>query len=98
MKPYKFAFNCVGVPKKDVNFLIEMIDNSRKIKWETFRKHVDVEELKPLLPSYSFSFNGQGMHPKDDPYVFFCKSKYKGEVCYYMSWSAIEFVFLKEMV
>lgn len=90
-KDYHFRLNCVRARGRDVQELSRMIDRAREITWETLIRHVPVDEIHELFPHY----HGSGLHIKDDWAVGFYKSKWYGRTCYYIDWSAIEFVFTK---
>jgi len=38
----------------------------------------------------------QGLVLEDDWHVSFCKSTYQGEPCYYIQWSRIEYIWLRQ--
>ena len=70
----QFIGTCVENPFKNVNQLINMIDNAREITKATFLKHCDVDidilrEMKRFPNDYMFCKNGQ---------------------VYFFTWSAIE--------
>jgi len=96
---YIYETNCVSSHADDLE---PMIDGAREITWETFRKHVHVSEVQRVFSNYSY--RGEKINPetgeatcefhiKDDYAVSFCKSKFKGKPCYYIRWSAIEYIF-----
>ena len=82
-KKFHFHTNCVN---STANLINSMVDNAKEIIWETFIKHVDINELKSM-----FAFTP---HLKDDYAVFFYKSIYNGEKCYFMEHSRIEYIFI----
>ena len=90
---FNYFNNCVGIGSKDVPALHQMIDRARDIKWETLIKHIRTEQVRSLFPDYEY--NGNGLHIKDDWAVSFCKSRFRGKVCYYIRHSAIEYIFLR---
>lgn len=91
MKKFKFHTSCVGF-NDDLDILLDMINNSKEITWRTFLKHTDISEIRELFPHYDW--HGVGLHIKDDFGVSFYKSKFKNKPCYYLCWSAIEFIFI----
>lgn len=77
-----------------------MKEQEREITWETFRSHVPVSSVQDVFPMYSYRgehYNpwGEltiGFHIKDDWGVTFHKSKYRGKKCYFITHSAIEYI------
>ena len=90
-RDFHYLTNCVNVPRRDVEALHDMIDRAREVTWRTLTRHVPVAEIRDHFPGYEY--NGRGLHIKDDWAVSFNKSKYKGKPCYYIRWSAIEYIF-----
>ena len=98
MRTFRYTTNCVSSTASAIN---AMVDQATEITWETFRKHVPVEEVRNTFPAYSyrgeeFDEFGKltiGFHIKDDYMVGFWKSRYKGVCCYYITHSAIEYIF-----
>jgi len=90
----RYRFCCVEAPAEP---LTEMIDNAREITLRTFRKHVDRASFLDLQRQLGYSTGSQkGLHISRDYHVRFYVSKYKGQPCYYINWSAIEHVFMAE--
>ena len=82
MKAYHYKTDCVSSRAKDI---IEMVDNSREVTYETLRKHCEGIS----------TFFGTSPHIKNDWAVRFYKSKFKGKPCYYVDHSAIEYIWTK---
>lgn len=100
-KTFHYLTNCVGCTGDDVEALGEMVEQEREITWRTFLKHVPIEEIRTAFPM--FSWRGEyicpvdgkpttGFHIKDAYGVSFHKSKFRGELCYYVWYSAIEYI------
>ena len=88
---YKYAFNCTELKKRDVQKLIDMVDNAKSITYTTFRRHcTDVKDIAKDL-----GYNC-GLKLQDDPYVSFYKSTFGDKPCYFFVWSAMEFIWLKD--
>lgn len=90
MGKLKYSYNCVGAP--DIKELSYIVENGRKIKRETFLKHVDQDDIKDLERALGY---GSGIKMKDDWHVSYYSCSYKGSRIYYFVHSAIEFVFTK---
>jgi len=100
MKSFRFITTCVN---STYELLDVMGDHEIQITWRTFLKHVPITEVKNLFPGYSYrgeTYNPDtgeltiGFHIKDDIGVSFHRSVYDGVRCYYLVWSAIEFIFV----
>ena len=90
-KLFIYAFNCVCAP--DVDKLHEMIDSAKSISYNTFiRNCQDVLDLARAL-GYERS-SRQGLTLKKDCHIGYHKSTYDGYKCFFLTWSAIEYVFL----
>lgn len=102
MKTFHYLFNCVG--SNDGQGICDMVDLVRQITWRTFLSHVEIGEVRWLFPDYSYRGEYLGpdgmptapMHLKDDYTVSFWKSKYRGQLCYYICHSGIEYIFVEE--
>lgn len=86
---YEYETCCVNSTAELINALTE---NARQITWTTFRRHVSWEHVRELFPFYSYR-GEDGLHIKDDWAVSFWKSCYDGRPCYYITHSAIEYIF-----
>jgi len=100
MKKFQYLTCCVHSTAELIN---DMVDIERTITWKTFSKYVDVKEVQQLFPYYTYKKEKHnpdtkeltsGFHIKDDWAVGFHKSKYNGYPCYYISHSAIEYIFV----
>ena len=85
-KSYVYETCCVNANGDDIS---EMVDLSREITWKTLIKHVSVGEIETVLPNENPKLS-------KDWSVRFYKSKYKGQPCYYIDHSAIEYIFIKK--
>lgn len=89
MHKFYYYTNCINSTAKLID---EMIDRSIEITYKTFISKVDINELKKLFPFYD-QRSDQGLTLKNDWSVSYHRSKYKGECCYYICHSAIEYIF-----
>lgn len=77
-KPFEFIGTCVTNPFPTVDELSEVIDSALEIKPATFYRWCDVpDEAKQFI---------NALH---NDYTFY-KSRYRGLVIYFYTWSAIE--------
>jgi hypothetical protein len=81
-----------------------MAEHARQITWATFRKNVPLNEIRQRFPDYSYRgemynpYTGEltiGFHLKDDWAVSFWSGRYRGERCYYVAHSGIEYIWTK---
>lgn len=85
---YHYLTNCT---EADGPSITEMVDHATEITYDSLRRMVGVAQLMSLFPVYLE--NSPKM--KDDPYVKYFRSTFKGRPCLFVEWSAIEFVFVK---
>jgi hypothetical protein len=90
-KEYHYNTNCVNSNGRDIQ---RMTDNSVAVTYDTFLKHCEgVQEVAAQL--------GYAGHPragltlKQDWHVGYYRSTFRGKPCYYMVWSAIEYIWTK---
>ena len=81
---------CVGGRIKPAEF-DELYGRARQVTFETFRRRCDIGPVAAAL-GYAVG-SGPGLRLSTDPYVTFYRSRFRGAVCYYMDWSAIDHVF-----
>ena len=100
-RAYRYFTNCVHSTAEKID---AMVEKSRQITWETFRRFVSVNEVRQVFPFYSYQgekYNPKTgeltapMHIKDDWAVSFHKSKYEDQPCVYITHSEIEYIFLE---
>ena len=77
-------------------FITNCIQASYEITYKTFCKYVDWKEISKLL-GYALHPK-QGLMLKNDWAVSYHKSQYMGKPCYFVCWSAIEYIFQKEIL
>lgn len=80
---------CVNARGSDIDDM-RYNEKCREITYRTFLKHVSLEELSDITKSYYT----KEFPLKNDLYVSYHKSFYKGEPCVYMVHSAIEYIFV----
>jgi hypothetical protein len=95
---YKFLGTCIHLPAIHVT---RMVEHAKDVKYNTLEKYVTKEQLSHYFPDYYWGKskkNDIGQKKillKDDYAVSFHKSQYFDIPCYYVRWSAIEYVFIK---
>jgi hypothetical protein len=93
-KQYYYALNCTDL--EDGMEIQEMINLSSEVSWKEFNTHVSIEQIKFALgeKTYSWDKKEKGLKIWQDHYVHYYKSEFRGEPCYYLDYSAIEYIFL----
>jgi hypothetical protein len=101
-RDFHYLTNCVSCG--DGEAIQDMTDSAQEITWDTLIRHVSVDEVQEVFPQYSYRgemYNlktGElttGFSMKKDWAVSFWKSIFRGERCYYISHSGIEYIFLQ---
>jgi hypothetical protein len=97
MREFAYKCCCVDLSKQeDVAALNEMTRNATEVTYLTFRKHA--RSLDQWAVDHGYDVPGirqSGLTLKRDWAVSFHKSQFNGADCYYMRWSAIEFIWVK---
>lgn len=92
-----YVNNCVGWPARDVNAeggLCDLVDNALSVSRKSFLKHVNRESLRTLESTLGYAKHpAQGLTLSGDGYVNYYRSKWHGKVVYFLTHSAIEYVF-----
>jgi hypothetical protein len=91
-KPYKYLECCINSTAKDIH---AMIDAASDVTITTVRRNCDIADFEKQL-GYDTGAERGGLRLKDDWHVGYYKSIYKGQPCYYIKHSAIEYIFVKE--
>lgn len=90
---YSFYTTCI---RADGNAINEMVEDAIEIKYETMLQHcTDMLDIAEQIGYARRSDTDHGLTLKNDPYVGYYKSNYKGIPCYYFVWSSIEHIWLK---
>jgi hypothetical protein len=69
-----------------------LYDHDREITYQTFARHVDIPEISMEL-GYAFGRHSKGLRLRKDWHVRYYRSKFRGQVCYHLDWSAIDHIF-----
>ena len=93
-----FYSDCVSWPRKHLSDLEALIDKGRDISVRTFKDRIGNGAFRDLAESlgYDTGRSRGGIRLEDDCHVAFRKAPFRGGVCYYLVWSAIEYVFVPE--
>lgn len=90
---YRYVGNCTD--KSTAPHLADMMDQARPITFRTFVKAVGLESIRQIFGDYQWG-HGKDIRMKNDPYVTYFRSKFKGDPCYYVRHSGIEYIFVEE--
>lgn len=90
---YQFWKTCVNFDDYEVPELMDMIDQSVEISYNTLMKNVGAREVASVFPDYSWG-SSKGLTLKRDYHVRYYKSKYDGAPVYFIVHSATEFIFV----
>lgn len=75
-------------------YLSDMVDNAKKITYKQFMAAVGEHNVRPVFSDYQWG-RGRDLKMKDDPYVDYYQSTFRGLPCYYIRQSGIEWVFIR---
>lgn len=95
MTKLNLVTTCVDVSGDDLQHLELAIEKEREVTFSTFAKYVDVKSVSEQL-GYSQGRARRGerlLTLGNDWAVSFYRSIWKGKRCYFMRWSAIEYVY-----
>ncbi len=90
----KFSLATRCVEQKDPQPLFDMYETAREVTFATFARRTDWKTVAKWL-GYAVG-SERGLHLRKDYTVSFYRAKWFGQVCYYMDWSRIDHIFLKQ--
>lgn len=92
-----YVNNCVSWPARDVwaeGGLADMVNGALRVSRRTFLRHVNRESLSGIEASLGYEKHPmQGMTMAGDYAVSYYRSKLHGKTVYFLTHSAIEYVF-----
>ena len=88
--PFHYATCCV---ESDGESITTMVDAERSITYRTALKHM--VGLLEWAGAHGYECRAPNLTLKNDWSVSFHKSVYRGKPCYYVRWSAIEYIWLR---
>jgi hypothetical protein len=86
------AIRCVDVPQTEVNDLHALYESDREICFSTFARHVDWRPIAEQM-GYVTVPTKRGLRLSQDRLVRYYVSAWKGEKCFHMDHSSVDFVF-----
>lgn len=85
-----YVGNCTHLDGQDVE---DMVDQSTEVSAKEFRKNIGDREYKELEKDLGYGAV-PSLNLESDYATSFYKSKYRGQPCYYLEHSAIEYIFV----
>lgn len=92
---FYLSTRCVDIPQVAVKDLHDLYERDREIDFKTFAKHVDWKPVAEQMGHVVSSGKRPGLRLSRDPCVRFYRSVWKGQVCYHMDHSSVDFIFLQ---
>lgn len=87
--------SCPELTDAEVEIQSRMIADAAEVTYETFRQRVGGEDLARWAASKGYLRNRlHGVTLKSDWHVAYYRSTWDGRRCYYLVWSAMEFIWL----
>lgn len=90
----EYLGNCTYLNTKLIDALDE---NSRKITWKTFSHNVDLVFMNEFKELHGYGRN-TGLLLHKDYSVSFYSAFFRGKEYYFMKWSLIHFVFVRDII
>jgi hypothetical protein len=86
---------CVDCGMANLPALNEMIERETQVSYRTLMRRVGREVLAsvPQFDGYDWRLRPRDLTMKRDFHVSYHRSVWQGRRCYYVRWSAIEFIF-----
>ncbi len=94
MLAYQYFKSCVDHAPNEVAALMAMIDDETDITLKTMRRHCG--GINEWVTDRGYELNAQrGLTLAGDFCVSYHRSRYNGQRCYFIRWSAIEFIWIE---
>lgn len=90
---FQYTISCVESPGPKIQ---AMIDSAVDVSYNKFMSVVGWEKVRELFPQYTWGRGRGGLRLKDDWAVSYSRGVYEGKPAYYITHSAIEYVFTGE--
>lgn len=93
MRAYDYETCCTNIQPKDVPALNDMIRDQKAVTYRTMLKRC--QGFLNWAEQHGYTVHGQDLHLKNDWHVGYYKSSFKGRPCYFVRWSAIEYIWVR---
>jgi hypothetical protein len=87
---FRYATCCIEAKGEDIT---EMVDVAKDITYRAALRHMT--GLLDWARAHGYESRAPGLTLKSDWAVSFHKSIYRGQPCYYLRWSGIEYIWLR---
>lgn len=85
--------SCETIPDGDLEAHQAMLHDSIDVTYETFRRNVGAHSLGEWAEAHGYVRDARhGLTLKKDWHVNYSRSTWNGVKCYYLTWSAFEFI------
>lgn len=92
IKMFSYWGNCINSSAEDIWALQ---DSANRVKWKTFKHHIS--GARRFLKDIGALLDGATDKDIEDcDWIAFNKGIFRGKICYFVDWSAIEWIFTKE--
>lgn len=91
---WKLEITCTQ-PGVQVQDLEKMYESGKEITYRTALRHLGRSLLESVFPCYIWD-NGKGLRMRRDWHVKYYRSRYNGQKCIHIVWSAIDHIFTPE--
>lgn len=89
---YRLLTTCINAKAQDIE---SMTAQSREVTYTTIREKIGAAHLKEIFQNYEWNIRA-GLTLKNDYYVKYFTSTYRGKKCCYIAHSNIEYVFTQQ--
>lgn len=96
MSQYTYFKSCVDHEPGEVPALTYMVENAIEVTLATMRRNCAGLDAWAKAKGYEKDAR-VGLTLKNDPYVSYHRSRYENQICYFLVWSAIEFIWLPKL-
>lgn len=91
---FRYAGNCTD--GTTAPYLQDMMDDAKRITYRTFVNAVGLDSMREIFGDYAWGYQRGEIRMKNDPYVYYYRSRYNGKPCYYVRHSGIEYIFVSD--
>jgi len=91
---FRYAGNCTD--GTTAPYLQDMMDDAKRITYRTFVNAVGIDSMREIFGDYAWGYQRGEIRMKNDPYVYYYRSRYNGHLCYYVRHSGIEYIFVSD--
>ncbi len=90
---YYYKTNCIEADGPEIE---AMQEKSKTVSYKTLVKNVGLDTIRCIFPFYAWMRGERGLKMEKDYAVSYSKGQYLGVPCYFVTHSAIEYIFTLE--